>query len=169
VSFLTKDPSDLLTLGKPWQGSLKLGYATADRSWVAVPSFALREGAWKAMFMASVPRGHELDNRGDNDSRDWQATVPNPQDRTSDYLLGKVLYKLPANHQLKLTLEHLDRQVDTDPIYTVVGMPFVNASVIDAKAREDVMRTLGKLDWRYTDARNPWVQRFAAWVFGQDS
>lgn len=169
VSFLTKDPADLLTLGQPMQGSLKLGYASADKSWVAVPSFALREGPWEAMLLASLRRGHELDNRGDNDSRNFNATVPNPQDRRSDYVLGKALYKLDARHQFKLTLEHLDRQVDTDPIYTVVGMPFVNANVIDAKARENVTRTMGKFDWQYTDARNPWVQRLSAWVYGQES
>lgn len=169
VSFLTKDPADLLTLGKPWQGSLKLGYASADKSWVAVPSFALREGAWEAMLLASLRRGHELGNQGDRDTRNWQATVPNPQDRRSDYVLGKAIYKLDAQHRFKLTLENLDRTVTTDPLYTVVGMPFVNANVIDAAAREDVTRTMGKLDWLYTDPRNPWVQRLAAWVYTQDT
>lgn len=169
MSFLTKDPADLLTLGKPTQGSLKLGYASADRSWVAVPTFAVRDGAWEAMLLASLRRGHEVDNRGDADTRNFNSTVPNPQDRRSDYVLGKAVYRLDAAHQFKLTLEHLERRVDTDPIYTVVGMPFVNANVIDAKAREDVSRTMGKLDWQYTDARNPWVQRLSAWVYAQDA
>ncbi|MFT3663567.1 TonB-dependent hemoglobin/transferrin/lactoferrin family receptor [Piscinibacter sp.] len=168
VSFLTKDPSDLLTLGKPWQGAVKLGYASADKSWVAVPSFALREGAWEAMLLASVRRGHEIDNRGDRDTGNWQSTVPNPQDRGSEYVLGKAIYKLDAANRFKLTLEHLDRRVDTD-IRTVIGMPFVNANVTDAKAREDVTRTMGKLDWQYSDNANPWVQRFSAWVYGQDT
>lgn len=169
VSFLTKDPADLLTLGKDWQGAVKLGYASADKSWVAVPSFALREGAWEAMLLASVRRGHEIDNRGSRDTGNWQSTVPNPQDRGSDYVLGKAIYKLDASNQFKLTLEHLDRTTTTDPIRTVVGMPFVNANVIDAKAREDVTRTMGKLDWNYADNANPWVQRFSAWVYGQNA
>lgn len=169
VSFLTKDPADLLTLGQPRQGSLKLGYASADKSWLAVPSFALRAGAWEAMLLASLRRGHELDNQGENASRNFNATVPNPQDRRSDYLLGKAIYTLNAAHQFKLTLEHLDRRTDTDPIYTVVGMPSVNANVLDARAQENVARTMGKLDWRYSDNRNPWVQRLSAWVYAQDS
>lgn len=169
VSFLTKDPADLLTLGKSWQGSLKLGYASADKSWVAVPSFALRQGAWETMLLASVRRGHELANQGGRDTRNAEATVPNPQDRGSEYLLAKTLFRLDAHHQFKLTLEHLDRQVDTDPIHTVVGMPFVNPNVIDAKAREDVSRTLGKLDWQFADDRHPWVQRFSTWAYAQDS
>jgi len=169
VSFLTKDPADLLTLGRPRQGSLKLGYASADQSWVAVPAFALREGAWEAMLLASIRRGHELENQGDNDSRNFDATVPNPQDRRSDYLLGKAIYALDARHQFKLTLEHLDRRVDTDPIHTVLGMPLVNANVTGARAQENVSRSMGKLDWRYSDARHPWVQRLSAWVYAQDS
>lgn len=169
VSFLTKDPADLLTLGKPLQGSLKLGYASANKSWVAVPTVAAREGDWEAMLLASLRRGHETDNQGTNDSRNASATVPNPQDNRSDYVLGKAVYKLDARHQFKLSLEHLDRRNVTNPIYTVVGMPFVNANVIDAKASEDVSRTMGKLDWQYTDARNPWVQRLAAWVYTQET
>ncbi|MDT7838105.1 TonB-dependent hemoglobin/transferrin/lactoferrin family receptor [Aquabacterium sp. OR-4] len=173
VSFLTKDPADLLTLGQPSQASLKLGYSSASREWLAVPSFAMRQGegagAWQALVLASLRRGHEIDNRGDRDTRNAQSTVPNPQDRQSDYVLGKLLYTLDARHQLKLTLEHLDRRNSTDPIYTVVGMQFVNANVIDARATEHVTRSLGKLDWVYTDLRNPWVQRLSAWVYGQDT
>lgn len=169
VSFLTKDPADLLTLGKPLQGSLKLGYTSANKGWVAVPTIAVRDGAWEAMLLASVRRGHEIDNQGTNDSRNANATVPNPQDNRSDYLLGKAIYKLDPRHQFKLSLEHLDRRTRTDPIYTVVGMPFVNANVIDARASEDISRSMGKLDWQYTDARNPWVQRLSAWAYTQQT
>jgi hemoglobin/transferrin/lactoferrin receptor protein len=169
VSFLTKDPADLLAGGRTRHAGLKVGYASADESWVSVPTFALREGPWQAMLLASIRRGHELDNRGERDSRDFNATVPNPQDRRSDYLLGKAILALDAKHQFKLTLEHLDREVVTDPIHTVVGMPFVNANVIDARAQENVTRTMGKLDWQFSDVRHPWVQRLSAWVYGQDS
>lgn len=169
VSFLTKDPADLLTLGKPWQGSFKLGHTSANRGFVAVPSFALREGAWEAMLLASVRRGHEVDNRGTNDSRNASATVPNPQDTRSEYVLGKLVWKLDDRNRLKLTLEHLDRSTVTDPIYTVVGMAMVNANVIDAMAREDVERSMAKLDWSWADPRNPWLQRMSAWAYAQET
>lgn len=169
VSFLTKDPEDLLTLGRPRQGSLKLGYASADRSWLAVPSFAVRQGDWQGMVLASLRRGHELENRGDRDTGTFLSTVPNPQERRSDYVLGKLVYRLDPRQQFKLTLEHLDRRVDTDPIRTVIGMPLVNANVTGARARDDVTRTMGKLDWQYADAQNPWVQRLSSWVYVQRS
>lgn len=173
VSFLTKDPQDLLTLGQPTQAALKLGYASADRSWQVSPSFAVRSGedagAWQAMVLASLRRGHEMANRGERDTHNAQSTVPNPQDLRSDYVLAKALYTLDARHRFKLSVEHLERHHSTDPIHTVVGASGVNANVIDARASEDVSRTLGKLDWVYTDLRHPWVQRLSAWVYGQDT
>ncbi len=169
VSFVTKDPSDLLTLGRPFQGAVKLGYASVDKSWVAVPTLALREGSFEAMLLASVRRGHEIANQGDVDTQRWGRTTPNPQSRESDYLLGKVIYKLDASHQFKLTAEHLDRTVRTDPIYTVVGMPFVNVNVTTANAQEDVRRSMGKLDYQFADARNPWFQRAQAYLYTQET
>lgn len=41
VSFITKDPEDLLTLGESYQGAIKLGYSSVDNSWVTAPSFAV--------------------------------------------------------------------------------------------------------------------------------
>jgi hemoglobin/transferrin/lactoferrin receptor protein len=48
-------------------------------------------------------------------------------------------------------------------------MPFVNANVVDASATEDIGRSMGKIDWQYTNPRNPWVQRLSAWAYVQDS
>lgn len=169
VSFVTKDPSDLLTLRQPVQGSLKLGYSTVDKSWVTVPTIAVREGNFEGMLLASLRRGHEPDNRGDNDSRIWGRTTPNPQDTRSDYLLGKGIYRFDAVHSVKLTGEHLDRKITSDPIYTVIGMPNVNANVTSARARDDVTRTMGKLDYEFSDKQNPWFQRANAYVYAQDA
>ena len=169
VSFLTKDPADLLTLGKAWQGALKLGWSSADRSWVAVPSFAVRSGAVEAMVLASVRRGHELGNQGENDARNWSRTTPNPQQRSSDYVLGKLFYRFDAAHQLRASVEHLERDNRTDPLYTLVGQPFVNAAVTGGQAQELIDRTLGKLEYVYSDNRNPWFQRAQLHVYAQDA
>jgi hemoglobin/transferrin/lactoferrin receptor protein len=169
VSFLTKDPSDLLTRGKPLQAALKLGYSSVDTSHVAVPSIAVSDGAWEAMLLASLRRGSEISNQGEVDTRNWSRTTPNPQDRRSDYLLGKAVYKLDNVHRFKLSAEHLDRTTTTDPVYTVIGMPNVNANITSANAKERVKRSLGKLDYQYTDPRNSLFQRASAHVYAQDT
>ncbi|MBP6901428.1 MAG: TonB-dependent hemoglobin/transferrin/lactoferrin family receptor [Burkholderiaceae bacterium] len=169
VSFVTKDPSDLLRKGESLAGAVKLGYDSADKSWSLVPQLALRDGAWEGLLLASIRRGHELDNQGSNTGLNWNRTAPNPQDRSSDYVLGKALYRLDGHHQFKATLEWLDRSNRTDPLYTLIGMPLVNANVTGGAAQEDISRTLGKLEWQYVNPRAAWFQRVNAHVYAQDT
>lgn len=167
VSFVTKDPADLLTLGKPLQGAIKLGYTSADKGFVLVPSVATRGERFEAMVLASVRRGHETETRGGNDAPDNTRTVPNPQDVRSDYLLGKLVWKLDAQQRLKFSLEHLDRRVDTE-VYTLFGDP-IYPTTTDVDSREDITRTLAKLDYEYVNSANPWFQRAHASLYAQDA
>lgn len=167
VSFVTKDPADLLPRGKSSQAALKLGHATVDKSSSLVPSYAFRADQWEGLVLASLRRGHETDTRGERETRDRTRTVGNPQDIASNYLLGKLVYKLDARQQLKLSLEHLDREVDTQ-VFTLFGDPmFPTHTRVDAGER--INRSLLKLDYRYVDSSNPLFQRANAQLYWQDA
>src|SRR5690606_21613697 len=112
--FLTKDPQDLLTLGKPWQAALKTTYASVDNSWTTVPSFAYANDVVEAMLLASIRNGRETENMGKNKERNVNRTIPNPADVESEYLLAKLVLKPSEHHQFKLTIEDLQRDVETD-------------------------------------------------------
>lgn len=167
VSFVTKDPADLLTLGRPTQASFKLGHSTVDRSWTAVPTFAVRAGDVEGMLLASLRRGHEAETMGDNDARNNTRTVANPQDARSDYLLGKLVFRLDGRQRLKLSAERLDRRVDTE-VYTLFGDPLYTTTT-DVDVRERIERTMVKAAYEYEDAANPWFQRASATVYWQDT
>jgi len=168
VSFITKDPKDLLTLGKPWQAALKVGYSSVDNSWTTVPSFAYANDVVEAMFLASIRNGDETDNMGSNHAHNITRTAPNPQDIKSDYLLAKVVLKPHENHQFKLTAEDLDRKVDTD-VLTFFGDPFTVATLTGVDLREDITRQLFKVDYAYSNDDNRWFQHATANVYKQDS
>ncbi len=168
VTFLTKDPSDLLTLGKPSQGSLKVGYSSVDNSWTTVPSFAYADDTVEAMLLASIRRGHESDNKGDNDSSNVNRTTPNPQDTQSQYVLGKVVIKPNRNHRIKLTAENLDRKVDTTAL-SFLGDAYAAAGLTNVALREDITRRLFKLDYDYSNADNAWFQHAVASLYTQKS
>ncbi|MBK1613835.1 TonB-dependent receptor [Rubrivivax gelatinosus] len=168
VSFLTKDPSDLLRPGEKHAESLKLGYRGADDSWVAVPTFALRtEGGTEAMLLASLRRGHEVDNQGDNDSKTIARTTANPQETQSNYLLAKVEQRLDARQKLKFSAEHLSRRADSE-IYTLFGDPMY-PTTNDVDAAERVGRTMFKAGYEFQDPRAAWFQRINATVYAQDT
>lgn len=168
VSFVTKDPVDLLTLGKSWQVGLRTGYATADNSWVTVPSLAYANDVFEVMALASFRRGHETDNKGTNDVRNINRTTPNPQDYASDYLLTKVILKPSEHHQIKVTVEDLDRRVDTD-VLSFFGDPFTVPTLTGVNVREDISRNLLKLDYAYNNASNHWIQGAKFSVYRQAS
>ncbi|BAL93950.1 TonB-dependent hemoglobin/transferrin/lactoferrin family receptor [Rubrivivax gelatinosus] len=168
VSFVTKDPSDLLREGEKTGGAVKLGYRSIDRAWSLVPSVALRtDTGWEAMLLASLRRGHEVDNKGDNDARDMTRTTPNPQDTDADYVLAKLLYRFNDRHRVKFSAERVDRQYDTQ-VYTLFGDPMY-LTTTDVASSEHIKRSLLKADYQYTDPRNPWFQRVDASLYWQDS
>ncbi len=168
VSFLTKDPQDLLTLGKPWQAALKTTYASVDNSWTTVPSFAYANDVVEAMLLASFRNGRETENMGDNSERNVNRTTPNPQDIESDYLLAKLVLKPNEHHRFKLTVEDLQRDVDTD-VKSFFGDPFAAATLTNVDVKEDITRRLYKLDYAYDDTKNHWFQRLNASLYRQDS
>lgn len=167
VSFMTKDPADLLTLGKSTQAAIKLGYHSVDESWSLVPSFAARGEMFEGMFLASLRRGHAAQTAGDNAAHDNTRTEANPQDTKSDYMLAKVVLKASPQHRFKLTLEDLDRENDTT-LYTLFKDPMYPTTT-DVKARDDITRELAKVDYEYTNGDNPWFQRAQASLYRQES
>lgn len=167
VSFVTKDPADLLTLGQPTQVAAKFGYASADRSWLLSPSVAHRSDKFEALLLAAVRRGHATQTLGDNDAPDNTRTTPNPQERRSDYVLGKLIFRIDPQQRLKLSAEHLDRRVDTD-VYTLFGDPSYPTTT-DVDAREDITRSMAKAEYSLTDPRGRWFQKFDASLYLQDA
>lgn len=167
VSFLTKDPSDLLPKGKSSQAAIKLGYNSVDNTTTLVPSYAQRGESYEAMVLASLRRGHEAETGGSNDVRNNTRTTANPQDVSSDYVLGKLVYKLDARQRLKLSLEHLERQVDTE-IYTLFGDASYPTTT-DVNSHERITRTLAKLGYEFVDSSNPLFQRAEAQLYWQDA
>lgn len=168
VSFVTKDPKDLLTLGNPTQASIKLGYSNLDRGWSTVPSYAYAGERFEAMVLASLRGGHESDTKGNNNARNVTRTTPNPQDYRADYVLAKLVFKPATGHRFKLTAENLDRKVDTEAL-SFLGDPFAAAGLTNVDLREDITRKMFKLDYDYRNADNPWFQMATANIYQQDS
>jgi hemoglobin/transferrin/lactoferrin receptor protein len=167
VSFVTKEPEDLLTLGKPLQFNLKSAYASVDNSYQLAPSFAFAGDGVKGLVLASVRRGHATDNMGTNDSANVNRTTPNPADNQADYVLAKLVMSPSADHQIKLTAETIRRQNNTD-IKSFFGDPFAAATLTDVDVRENISRDMAKLDYRYTP-NGMWFDVLTASVYAQQS
>ncbi|HZY20739.1 MAG TPA: TonB-dependent hemoglobin/transferrin/lactoferrin family receptor [Ramlibacter sp.] len=151
VTFVTKEPGDFLTLGKPLQFTLKTGYASVDRSTQLAPSVAFQGQEIQGFLLGSFRRGHETENMGTNNAANVTRTTPNPADTESNYFLGKLQFDPSRHHRFKLTAESIRRRNETD-VLSFFGDPFAAATLTDVNVREDIRRDLLKLDYRHTPA-----------------
>jgi hemoglobin/transferrin/lactoferrin receptor protein len=150
VSFLTKDPEDFLKDGKSVGGGARVAYDSSDESWTKGFVVAGRTGDLQAMLAYTRRDGHELDNKGTNDSANTDRTTPNPQDSESNALLARVAWTPGTQHRVRLTWERFDSQIDTHVLSAIAKPPLGATSTLDLTATDETKRNRATLDYRYT-------------------
>ena len=107
VSFITKSPEDYLGEGQDHYVAYKYGRATADRSNAHTLTGAARIGGQLQGLAVYVHRdGEQTDSRG--------TTPPNPDDWHSNALLSKLVWALPGEQKLDLTVDMFERKNKRD-------------------------------------------------------
>lgn len=106
VAYVTKDPSDYLTLEKPYYAALKFGYNGADSSLNETVTAAARSGPTEALLSYTRRDGHEVVAHGGVDT--------NPQVFQQNALLARVVNHITAVDTVRLTGEYVARRTTTD-------------------------------------------------------
>jgi len=113
VSLVTRDPSSYLAEGNPYWG-LRAGYHGRDHQLSESVTFAAGGDRWQGSVVATRRDGEELDNQGTVTTMDASRTAPNPRDRESLDLLGKVVYRPGERSTFELATEWLDAETETE-------------------------------------------------------
>ena len=107
VAFITKSPEDYLGEGRDHYVAYKYGRATADRSNAHTLTGAARMGDKLQGLAVYVHRdGEQTDSRG--------TTPVNPDDWHSNALLSKLVWTLPGEQKLDLTVDMFERKNKRD-------------------------------------------------------
>ena len=107
VAFITKSPEDYLGEGQDYYVAYKYGRATADRSNAHTLTGAARIGTNLQGLAVYVHRdGEQADSRG--------TTPVNPDDWHSNALLSKLVWALPGEQKLDLTVDMFERKNKRD-------------------------------------------------------
>lgn len=113
VSYVSKDPSDYLDMvGKDWFGSLKLGYSSADESYMESLTGAARAGDFEILGLVTRRDGKEAESKGSVTS--GNGVKNNPMDYDSTSFLGKLIYHASDVDTLKLTGEYFKKNLDVN-------------------------------------------------------
>ncbi|MEJ1965303.1 MAG: TonB-dependent hemoglobin/transferrin/lactoferrin family receptor [Gammaproteobacteria bacterium] len=149
VSFITKDPSDLLTDGQPWSVKARAGYASADDTRSESVVAAARSGQWESLIAYTRRDGKGQETRGDNNVANVDRTTPNPEDNSSNAVLAKLIYSLSDSQRLRFTIDHLDRDIDWDVLSAIAKPPLTATSTLGLTAFDEMKRDRLTLDHQY--------------------
>jgi hemoglobin/transferrin/lactoferrin receptor protein len=149
VSFITKDPSDILKDGQTYAGRARVGYASADASWTESLVLAGKSDKWEALVAYTRRDGEGQETAGTNDSANTDRTKANPEDNQSNAVLGKLVYSPDDKNRFRLTLDHLDRDVDWTVLSSIAKPPLASTSVIGLTAFDKLRRDRVSFDHRY--------------------
>jgi len=161
VSFISNDPSDLIQPGRSVAALARAQYDSASDEFSETAILAGTSGNVSAMIGYTRRDGHELETSGDVGGTGPTRTKANPQDTSSNALLGKLIFIPAAGHRLRLTGEYADGKVETD---VLSASPLTTASLT---ARDRIERSRVSLDWRYEG--EGWIETAQAVIYWQDA
>lgn len=105
VSFVTKDPADILQ-GEDWGLESTTRYDTADQSVSQTLAAAMKTGTLEWLLLHTWRQGHETDNRG--------SIMPDLSDYSVHNTLAKLVWHAEEHHTFKFTGEYLERSSEND-------------------------------------------------------
>lgn len=150
VSFRTADPADVLPGGQTLGAVARVGLDSADRQWTLSGVAAARAGKVSMLVGYTWRDSEALRNQGRNEAPNASRTAPNPQDRRTDNVLGKLVFDASDEHRLRLTGERFRSHVETDVLSGRAVNPVTPTAVIDLQASDRVARDRLSLDWTWT-------------------
>ena len=125
VSYYTLDAEDILQPGRDAGARLKVGYDSAQRSWLKSASVAGRQGEVDALLHLSQRDGHEQASYGDDGGTGLARTRANPQDVQTRNVLAKLGWDYAEGARLGFTYERYKDDRDQN-LLSAVGGPFDN-------------------------------------------
>ncbi|ART80508.1 TonB-dependent hemoglobin/transferrin/lactoferrin family receptor [Oceanisphaera avium] len=114
VLLKTKDPSDVLrSKDNEQRFGIKSSYASVNEEFKNTATWALRQGAWESLVMATYANGHETNAHGSGlDVEGPMRGLANPADAQLGNLLAKAYYQVNEHHKVGATVEYYQKQYD---------------------------------------------------------
>jgi hemoglobin/transferrin/lactoferrin receptor protein len=171
VSFVTADPVDLVKQRR-LGGFATSQYSSEDNEFAQTAALAGQTGTISAMIAYTRRDFAELENRGTNNGTGPARTAPNPQDGSSDAVLGKLVWN-SGPHRVRLTGEWFETVVETQvlsglgPVFTFGPNPVWTVDALNA--RDSRKRKRASLDWSYDGSAGQVIESAFVSAYWQDA
>lgn len=155
VSFITKDPADLLGADRDALLRVRSSYASVDEALAHSLVGAGRFAGFDAMAAYTRRDGKGQQTGGSNDSSNTDRTTANPEDNQSNAALVKLVREINGQNKVRLSWDHLDRDVDWNVLSAIARPPLAGTSVLHLTAFDRVRRDRFTLDHEYNNEAGP--------------
>ena len=168
VNFITLEPADFLapkdgsaprTLG----GRVSAGWSGDDNGHTLAGTVAGQASETLQWMVTASTRGaRAMDNMGANDEPNSNRTLPNPQSDRDNAVLGKFVLRPHAGQQHVFTLEHVEKQSDTNLLSSRNPLPLsgtpaqIAGAIVDEYSTRSMERNRLTWDARF-DLGAPWA------------
>jgi hemoglobin/transferrin/lactoferrin receptor protein len=139
VMFTTKDPYDFLNArGNDTYFRVKTGYTSASDEAMTTLSFANRTGSVESMLIYTLRKGHEAQSWYDSTpvATGSPRRTPDPVDRDSDNVLGKVDFLIGESQRFGWVAERSRSTNEIDNLSRVGGTGYLERRADDGNDRD---------------------------------
>jgi hemoglobin/transferrin/lactoferrin receptor protein len=168
VSFISKDPNQLLADDEQMGGRVKVGYASVANEWMTNAQLYGRNGDWQWLLNATARNGSETENYFDGEGTGLERNATNPQDNSTESAQLKLIYQPNDAHRLEFLADYLQGETETNVLSQVDtfvrGVRITESRGIDERDRTRLQlnhtyrnettlfdKVLTRLYWQETD------------------
>jgi len=119
VSFISKDPNQLLADDEQMGGRVKVGYASVANEWMTNAQLYGRSGDWQWLLNATARNGSETENYFDGEGTGLERNATNPQDNSTESAQLKLIYQPNDAHRLEFLADYLQGETETNVLSQV--------------------------------------------------
>lgn len=150
VSFVSKDPAELLALDEDFGGRVKLGYASVANEWVANAQLYGANGDWQWLVNATTRDGSETETFYDGDGTGLSRDAANPQDNSTDSAQLKLIYQPGEAHRLEFLADYLQGDTQTN-VLSLVDTFVRGVRITESRGIDERDRTRLQLNYTYNN------------------
>lgn len=122
LAVRTLDPKDLIKGDRNFGALAKTGYDSTDNAWFGSAAVAARMQQTYFLLQGGFRNGHEIENKGSNDTIGAARTTPNPTDFNQYSFLAKAQHYSPDEvHRFGITGEFFKREDKVNVLTSTVS------------------------------------------------
>lgn len=169
VSFITRDPADVLAEGATTHLGARLGIESDWNGLSAGAIAAFGGDRWSGLVAVQHRQGQDTENMGEAGGTGSTRTRPNPQQRDGRSVLAKLLYAPDARQRIRLSLEGNEDDADTDLLTAQGVQALTGADNTRVAARDHQRRARVSLAHELDDAGGGFADALDWQVYVQNS